>query len=79
MPRKKRELRLTLEPGDAALVVKDNGYSELHRQTFPPGREPVNVLVVTAVAMRLAQDATWCREMLEWLDDHRRTDHGLPL
>lgn len=73
-------LTLILEQGDAALVVKASGVSELHRHFYAPEESvPPNVLLVTAIAMRIADSEDFYHEMIRWLMEHRKGGHGLPL
>ncbi len=73
-------LRVTLTTGDAALVVRPNGISELHRHNYEPDEEiPFHVHVLTAIALRLAQDPHFVRDQLAWYDSRRRemaTEHA---
>ncbi len=59
---------ITLVEGDAALVMKANGTSELIRHPYDPDEVvPLHVLVISAVALRIAEDPDFSIAQIEWL------------
>lgn len=73
-------LRMELRAGDAALIVRANGCSELLRHQYGPDDEvPPNVILVTAVALKLAQDPEFYHAMVKYLHQQNREGRGLPI
>lgn len=67
---------MTLRSGDAALVMRDNGTSELLRHHYEPDEAvPINVVALTAIAMRIASDHKFCEELLAWYRDQHREEN----
>lgn len=74
-----RTLTLTLQEGDAALVIRANSTSELVRHQHASEDEvPVGVQVLTAVALRIAQSEEFSHELLIYLHEQKRAGRGLP-
>ncbi len=72
-------LSLTLQQGDAALVIRDNGTSELIRHQYASDEDvPVGVQVLTAVALRVAMDESFSHELLIYLHEQKKAGRGLP-